>query len=260
MRALVAALLIGLTALTWAESTPRLAIIIDDLGYHRARGEAISNLPADITYAVIPQAPWAAKLAEHAASNGKEVILHLPMETGERPLDAGGLDSHMQQAELVTTVREAFIRIPQARGANNHMGSILTAHEPTMRWLMQELAMNHYFFIDSRTTPDTVAEKVAQKYGLRTAGRDIFLDNERDLEAINTQFNKALALARKRGQAIAIGHPYPETIHYLENVLPLMSLTGIEIVPVSSLLPRAAITTARQEDASQHARISDPDA
>src|SRR5690606_36087986 len=116
------------------------------------------------------------RLAEKAAQAGKEVMIHLPMETGGmRRLDDGGLREGMQQATLVTTVRQAFLRIPQARGLNNHMGSVLTADATAMNWLMEELALNHYFFIDSRTTPASVAEDTARRHGLRSAGRDIFL-------------------------------------------------------------------------------------
>lgn len=249
-------LLLALSSTAFA-GNPRLAIIIDDLGYHRQRGEAIANLPAPVTCAVIPQTPWGPHLARAAASQGKEVMIHLPMETGARKLDDGGLESGMARPELVQVVREAFIRIPEARGLNNHMGSILTADEHAMRWLMQELALNHYFFVDSRTTPDSVAEVLARQAGIATAGRDIFLDNDRDLAAINRQFNKALAVARRRGHAIAIGHPYPETLEYLEFVLPLMEQTGVTVVPVSQLLSRPTITTARKE---QTASPADPDA
>lgn len=239
----LAALLIGWPLI--AGAAPRIAIIIDDLGYHRARGEAIVDLPAPVTCAVIPETPFGPRLAERAASLGKEVIIHLPMETeGTRPLDQGGLRDEMSHARMVATVREAFVKIPQARGLNNHMGSILTADEQPMTWLMQELAMNHYFFIDSRTTAASVAEQVARRHGLRTAGRDIFLDNERDLQKINRQFNKLLRVARKHGQAIAIGHPYPETIAYLKGVLPLLKEAGVEVVPVSALLAPGTIATA----------------
>ena len=240
---------------TLLAAPPRLAIIIDDMGYHRLRGEAITALPGPVTCAIIPQTPWGPYLAEKAVAGQKEVMIHLPMETGNRPLDEGGINSTMNRGELVRTVREAFIRIPQARGVNNHMGSILTADEPAMRWLMQELAMNHYFFVDSRTTPDTIAEEVAVQLGLRTAGRDIFLDNERDLRAINEQFNKALA--RRRGSAIAIGHPYPETVAYLQYVLPLMAQSGVELVPVSALLDEPPLTTAGKRATSAPAK---PDA
>lgn len=237
-------------------SEGKLAIIIDDIGYHRARGEAIAALPGPVTYAIIPQTPWGPHLAELAEASGKEVMIHMPMETGDRPLDEGGLVSDMNRSQLVRTVREAFIRIPQARGVNNHMGSILTADRAAMRWLMQELALNHYYFVDSRTTPDSIAEQTAIRQGLRTAGRDIFLDNERDLNAINEQFNKALALARQRGSAIAIGHPYPETIAYLEYVLPLLEQAGIELVPVSELLAEPPLTTAGKSPE----KSEDPDA
>lgn len=219
------------------EAQPRIAIIIDDLGYHRARGLAIADLPVPVTCAVIPQAPWSPLLAERASRSGKEVMLHLPMETeGTRPLDKGGLDVNMDRLAYARVVREAFRRIPQARGLNNHMGSVLTTRHQPMDWLMDELKRRDLYFIDSRTTPESVAEDVARQRGLRTQGRDIFLDNERDLLSINIQFNKLIAIARRRGQAIGIGHPYPETISYLRKVLPLMREAGVEVVPASALL------------------------
>lgn len=244
MRWLLAALL------CWpllASAAPRIAIIIDDIGYHRSRGEAVVRLPGAVTCAIIPETPHGPTLAEAAVSAGKEVMIHLPMETeSTRPLDAGGIDDSMSKASLVTTVRQAFLRIPQARGLNNHMGSILTAEPQAMGWLMEELALNRYFFIDSRTTPHSVAESTAQRYGLRTGGRDIFLDNERSLLRINEQFNKLLRIARQRGHAIAIGHPYPETIEYLENVLPLLEQAGVKLVPASTLLDEPAMITAQR--------------
>jgi hypothetical protein len=242
-----------LALLCWpilANATPRIAIIIDDIGYHRTRGEAIVRLPGAVTCAIIPQTPHGPRLAEQAALAGKEVMIHLPMETGgARRLDDGGLHEGMPKAELITTVRQAFLRIPQASGVNNHMGSVLTADATSMNWLMQELAMNRYFFIDSRTTPESVAEDTARRHGLRSAGRDIFLDNERSLLSINEQFNKLIRLAKKRGHAIAIGHPYPETIQYLENVLPLLEQAGVKLVPASALLASPPLMTAQKDSA-----------
>jgi len=230
-----------------ASAAPRIAIIIDDLGYHRARGEAIASLPGAITCAVIPETPYGPRLASACDRVSKEVIIHLPMETAStRPLDKGGIKDEMSQARLVSTVRQAFLRIPEARGLNNHMGSILTAEAEPMDWLMQELANNHYFFIDSRTTPDSVAESTAVRYGLRTGGRDVFLDNVRSLERINEQFNQLLRIAKRRGSAIAIGHPYPETIQYLQGVMPLLEQAGVELVPASTLLRQPAVMTAQE--------------
>ena len=234
-----------LLATATATAQPRIAIIIDDLGYHRQNGQAIADLPAPVTCAVIPYSPHGRKLAERASRAGKEVLVHLPMAAGEHiRLDRGGLRQGISENELLDTVRQALSQIPQARGLNNHMGSALTEQDEPMGWLMAELKAHQLFFVDSRTSGRSVAQQVARQQGLANAGRDIFLDNERDLVKINAQFNKLIRLARQRGQAIAIGHPYPETVHYLQQVLPLMDDAGIQVVPVSSLLDTPALDTA----------------
>lgn len=251
IRLLVSSLLL-IPALALAQ--PRIAIIIDDLGYHRNRGEAIVNLPGPVTCAVIPQTPHAPALAKQAHDIGKEVILHMPMETdGYAQLDAGGLREDMSPEDFVATIDAAVLRIPQARGLNNHMGGVLTADSNAMSQLMESLGEHGLFFVDSRTTPQSVAASLARQHGLAYAGRDIFLDNERDLAAINDQFNLAIALAKRRGQAIVIGHPYPETIEYLQNVIPLLGSAGIELVPVSRLLHRPQMAKAKPATADEPA-------
>ena len=248
-------LLITLTVLALSQhsqASPRIAIIIDDLGYSYSRGKAITDLPADVTCAVIPFSPHGSRLAERASLAGKEVIVHMPMAAQQQArLDRGGLTLGMQQTEILQAVREALGQVPQARGLNNHMGSALTEQAEPMGWLMGELKAHQLFFVDSRTSGRSVAQRTAQRVGIASAGRDIFLDNQRDLASINRQFNKLLQLARQRGQAIAIGHPYPETVHYLQQVLPLMEQAGIEVVPVSDLLEAPAVNTA---DASPQAQ------
>ncbi|MEE4251783.1 MAG: divergent polysaccharide deacetylase family protein [Alcanivoracaceae bacterium] len=231
-----------------AQAQARIAIIIDDIGYHRLRGEAVAELPGAITYAVIPQTPHGPALARLARDNGKEIILHMPMATdGFTALDAGGLHQDMSEDDFFATIDEAVQRIPQAIGMNNHMGGVLTADETAMNQLMAGLGKHGLFFVDSRTTPLSVAGKKARQHGLAHAGRDIFLDNQRDLAAINTQFNRAISIARRRGHAIVIGHPYPETIEYLQNILPLLEVAGIQLVPVSQLLNHPQIAKAKEK-------------
>lgn len=249
---LLASTLLLIPALALAQ--PKIAIIIDDLGYHRSRGEAIISLPGPVTCAVIPQTPHAPALAKLAHQAGKEVILHMPMETdGYAELDAGGLREDMTAEDFVATINAAISRIPEARGLNNHMGGILTADVDAMNLLMASLGEHGLFFVDSRTTPQSVAGSLARQHGLAYTGRDIFLDNERDLIAINDQFNLAIALAKRRGQAIVIGHPYPETIEYLQNVIPLLDSAGIELVPVSRLLNRPQMAKAKPDPAAKPA-------
>ena len=117
------------------------------------------------------------------------------------------------------------------------MGSLLTQKTEQMQWLMEELARHKdLFFVDSRTTPLTVAYRQAVHEGLHSLRRNIFLDNDTDIAAINRQFIKLLAIARLRGSAVAIGHPYPETLTYLENMLPALPLLGIRLLPASQLI------------------------
>lgn len=235
-----------------AMAGPRIAIVIDDLGYHRSRGEAVIELPVPITCAIIPSAPHARHLSALAVSRNREILVHLPMEGRPgAPLDAGGIALGMSEMEVTAQVREALALLPAARGLNNHMGSGITASLEPMNWLMNALAERQLFFLDSRTTPDSVAESVARTHGLATAGRDIFLDNDRDLLHINEQFNKLLRIARRRGHAVAIGHPYPETITYLQQVLPLLEQAGVKVVPVSELLTSPPPPASREIEQQQ---------
>ena len=240
-----ALLMLVLSASPAGAAQPRIAIIIDDLGYNRQHGQSIVDLPAAVTCAVIPFSPHGQRLAKRASKAGKEVIVHMPMAARQhQKLDHGGLTTDMSEAELLGQVRKALSQFPEARGLNNHMGSELTEQRQAMGWLMRELKAHHLFFVDSRTSGRSVAQHQAMQAGIANAGRDIFLDNDRNLGKINNQFNKLLKLARQRGHAIAIGHPYPETVHYLQQVLPLLREAGIEVVPVSELLSAPVMNTA----------------
>lgn len=228
-----------------ASAAPRIAIILDDFGYSLDNDSTAIALPFAITCSVIPGSPNGVAMARRAQAAGKEVMLHIPMATvSHRRLDPGGLHADITQPQLDTIVQQAIATLPEAVGVNNHMGSLLTSERQPMRWLMQELAEHDLFFIDSRTTSHSVAEAVARAQGVPTRGRDIFLDDEQSLGYINGQFNQLLTIARKHGSAIAIGHPYPATLDYLRQVLPLLKQAGIELVPVSALLPVATTRVA----------------
>lgn len=221
-----------------ATAAPHVAIILDDFGYSLVQGRAAIALPFPITCSVIPASPHGPELAKLAQQAGKEVLIHLPMSTQDhRPLDPGGLHHDMNAAETAATVHAAIRQLPMATGLNNHMGSYLTREREPMAWLMATLKQENLFFIDSLTTSDSVAGQVATELGVPTRARDIFLDDEQNLAYINRQFNRLLVIARQRGSAIAIGHVYPATLDYLRQVLPLLEQTGIQLVPVSQLLP-----------------------
>lgn len=201
---------------------PRLAIIIDDLGY--AEPELVSRLvaqPVPFTVAVLPYQEFTKASAEIAHKAGKEVILHLPME-GRDDKNPGpdALLDKLPDAELRARTRKALADVPFIAGANNHMGSKLTADRIRMKTVLEEFKGRKLFFVDSRTTKETVAFDVAKELGLPSASRKVFLDDSKDFEEIKKQWERALALAKKDGEAIAIGHIYPETVAALEKLIP----------------------------------------
>lgn len=240
-----------LLACTHLAAAPRIAIIIDDLGYSQQHDREILSLPFAITCSVIPQSPHGPAMAKAATAAGKEVMLHIPMATvSHRRLDPGGLHADVTRAELNAVIRDAIHAIPQAVGLNNHMGSLLTSMPRPMHWLMQQLAAKQLFFVDSLTTSHSVAARIAQQEGVPNLSRDVFLDNTPTLAAINRQFNRLLRIARQQGYAIAIGHPYATTANYLRQVLPLLEQAGISLVPVSELLANTGRIARR--DGGQH--------
>ena len=215
-----------------------ISIIIDDLGNLRDRDLRAIRLPGAITYAFLPHTPYARELANLANRLDKEVMLHLPMEAMEHNrLGPGGLTVDMTQQQFLQQLRDDIAAVPHVAGINNHMGSLLTQDLGYMRWLMQELdGHDELYFVDSYTTRASVAVKAANENWVPNIRRDVFLDSDRDREKIRAELKRTVRLAREHGIALAIGHPYPETLDVLEQELPRLAAEGVAILPVSQLL------------------------
>ena len=216
---------------------PRIALIIDDLGYAFSAGQRVVDLPGPVACAVLPATPRGRELAELAAQRGKEVLLHLPLQAQNYhgKTEPGTMLLDMSRREFANTFAENFASVPHIIGVNNHRGSLLTRHPGHMGWLMEELrAREGLFFVDSYTTHRSIALQVAEEAGVPAVRRDVFLDSDRT--AVASEFGRLLKLARLHGSAIGIGHPYPETLDFLEQVLPRLAAEGVDLVRVSELL------------------------
>jgi uncharacterized protein len=220
-----------------SEQSIKIALIIDDLGNQYRSGLQAISLPGTVTYAFLPQTPFTWQLATEAHERHKEVMLHLPMESdsGNR-LGAGALTLDMPKFRFLEMVKRDIASVPYLSGVNNHMGSLLTRDPTAMRWLMGELRRQSLFFVDSRTTDATVAQRVARTNLVANERRDVFLDNVPEAALIRIQLQKLLDLARERGSAIGIGHPYAATLAVLKDELPKLKQQGIELVPVSEIV------------------------
>ena len=217
---------------------PRLAIIIDDLGYDRSAADAVLALGFPLTVSVLPHLPLSSELAEEARRRGDQVMLHLPMESeadGAKPEDIE-LRVGMSAAQVDATLAGMLETVPYAAGVNNHQGSRATADPALMQALMPALRQRGLFFVDSRTDAKTVAYDMAERAGVPAASRKVFLDDTPSREAILKQLNLAARDAQRDGFTIAIGHPRPATIAALAEGVPPLEARGVHLVFASELV------------------------
>jgi len=233
------AMLLLIASHTVVAGQPRVAIIIDDLGYHLEAGQRAIALPGPIAFAVLPGTPRAASLAHWAHEHGKEVLLHLPLQANsdDKDNEPVGIDLDMSREAVGASFEVAINSVPHVVGVNGHRGSLLTRHPGHMQWLMEEIrARNDLFFVDSYTTAASVAMQIANEAGVSAVRRDVFLDPDKSPETVARQFERMKRLARKRGFVVAIGHPYKATLEFLEKELPKLGEQGIELVTISELV------------------------
>ena len=215
-----------------------IALIIDDLGNRRLPGDAVIDLPGPVACAFLPDGRHTPQLARQAHARNKEVMLHLPMQAASHgSAMPGELRLDMSRRAFMATLQKSVEAVPHLSGINNHRGSLLTRHPGHMAWLMEFIRQRgSLFFVDSRTTAATVAQQLAGEFGVPNIERKVFLDNERDSQAIAAQFRRLLSIARLEGTALGIGHPYPETLALLRHELVRLDEYNTELVPVGRLI------------------------
>jgi hypothetical protein len=213
----------------------KVAIVIDDIGY-RHSDNAILTLTGDVTFSILPHTPYGKKLALQAFQRHHDILLHIPMEAENgKKLGPGALTTKMNEANIRASLANAFAEIPFAIGINNHMGSLLTQLPDPMYWTMRFLKERSMFFLDSVTSSNSQAGKIAKLLQVPTLKRTVFLDNQLDQAYIEKQFLQLINQAQQNKFAIAIAHPHPETIKALQDLIPTLKQHNIELVPISTL-------------------------
>ena len=202
-----------------------------------------------------PSTPRGETLAELANANGKEVLLHMPMQS---------MDSDLSQEPGVMSIDDSRLRfahrlerglgsVPHAIGINGHRGSLLTRHPGHMRWLMDELDNRKLLFVDSYTTHHSVALQMADEVGVPATRRNVFLDHDLSPARIQAEFERLVRLAHRDGSAVAIGHPYPATLEFLEKTLPRLGDYQVNLVGIRDLiayqLARPGVVSPRAPEA-----------
>lgn len=213
-------------------SKPKLAIIIDDIAFEKQLARVLGS-SLTLNPSVLPPTSAHPNSALYV-EDFDNYLVHIPLEAHnfkqeeEHTLRAG--DSRERISSTIKEIRKSF---PKAIFVNNHTGSRFTEDYESMDMLITELDRFGFVFLDSRTTSMTQAERVAKKRGIPILTRDIFLDNKKDGRYIKKQLKKAVAVAKKRGYAIAIGHPFSHTIDAIEESKGM--LEEVELVELSAI-------------------------
>ncbi|MDX1503989.1 MAG: divergent polysaccharide deacetylase family protein [Thermoanaerobaculia bacterium] len=217
----------------------RVALVIDDVGRRVEDVTELEALKVPLSYGVLPFESRTSAVIAELERHGAEYLCHLPMEArnGADP-GPGALTRGMSAAELDRATRWALDAVRGASGVNNHMGSAVMADADALEPVLKVLAERELFFLDSRTSPDTVGYAKARELGIPAAERKVFLDPESGAATVREQFRRLLEISRREGSAIAIGHPHQTTIAVLREEVPRALEAGYEFVPVSFLVDR----------------------
>ncbi len=217
---------------------PSVAIIIDDLGYDKKMAQKFAQLNIALTFSILPHSPFQQRIARLAQSKGLEIMMHMPMEPVEYPeVDPGPgtLMTSMSPDELIDQLGQNLSTMPGIKGINNHMGSRLTMESNQMYQIFTVLKQRELFFIDSRTTADSLGEPSARLFQVPFARRDVFIDHYLKPDFIRHQIQELIRIAKKNGEAVGIMHPHSTTLRVLQEMLPDLQ-NQVHLVPASEVV------------------------
>lgn len=214
-----------------------IALILDDAGYDLDAVRRAVSLPYPVTVSVMPDTPHAREAAELTHASGRIVMLHMPMEPAnpkyQARMDAEFLRVGMDREQVQQLLLHALQQVPYVVGINNHMGSLLTTMPQPMHWVMSVCRRKHLFFVDSRTSKDSVAAVEARQARLSWGERRVFLDDG-GLDDMKLAWKAALRKMKQEGVCIVIAHPHTDTMTFLEHRIPKRDQKLI--VPLTTLL------------------------
>ena len=221
-----------------SKALPSVAIIIDDLGYDKKIAQKFAQLDVTLTFSILPHSPFQQKIAQLARSKGLEIMIHMPMEPVEYPQvnpGPGTLLTSMSPDELIEQLDQNLNTLPDVKGVNNHMGSRMTSESSQMYQFFSVLKKRGLFFIDSRTTAESLGEPSARLFQVPFAQRDVFIDHYLKADFIRKQIKELIRIAKKNGEAVGIMHPHLKTLRVLQEMLPDLK-NQVHLVPASKVV------------------------
>lgn len=250
---LVACSFVSTTVHSEQTNKPTISILIDDIGYKFKEDTRALALPGPVAYAILPHGPQTERMTQIAFNKGKDILLHLAMQAEVMDknefLGPGALTLNMTKVEFFKTLNININAVPNLIGINNHMGSLLTQHPGSMQWLMESIKKSGQFYVDSLTSDNSVAARLAKENNVPYLTRDVFLDHKQGVKNVRAQFIELIKVAKRNGSALGIGHPHLSTIQVLSEELPNIKKYGVTFVSIKSLIHKP---TANKEYAQNN--------
>jgi len=199
------------------DKKPKLVIIIDDIS-KESQLRIIKQTGLKLTPAIFPPSELS-MISHHLASDLKHSMVHLPMESSSKQFNSQykTLHTHFDKKQIVQRAKELRKLFPYAKYVNNHTGSVFTSDTWAMGTLYEALRNEGFIFVDSRTVAHSKVRQIAKRYGDTYVARDVFIDNQHSIAYIHKQLRKAVKIAKKKGYAIAIGHPHHITFAAIKS-------------------------------------------
>lgn len=218
-------------------ANPKIVIVMDDFGYNKNNLDTLFGIRQPITLSILPDLRYSQEIAFLAASQGYQVILHMPMEASNGGVkeEVDTIRPGMKEEDVIERLKKGISSVPELRGISNHMGSKATEDKTLMTIVFKYLKSKKLYFFDSLTSQKSVCRETAQTVGIPYARRDIFLDNVDDAVSIEKQIIVLRRLAFRKGKAIAVCHDRKNTITVLAKMMPEMVREGVKFVPLSEL-------------------------
>ena len=225
-------------ACSGSENQAQIALIIDDIGFSESRVDRFMKIGTSFTFSILPKLPKSSFLAEKIHGEGYEIMLHQPMEPLDPAIDPGPGALYVKDPpdKIIDIIKQNISETPFVTGINNHMGSRFTACGSEMKEALSVVRDEGLFFVDSLTTSHSTGYNTAKTMHISAVRRNVFIDNVRDETFIHLQLQKLKRVALKHGQAIGIGHPFPETAKMVKLFFQEINETNISMVPISQIL------------------------
>ena len=224
-------------------------LVIDDLGIVKRTTKEMIDMDVPLTLAFLPYASDISSQVNDAYNNGHDVLVHIPMEPkGKADPGPHALLSSTEPSVQMDSINYNLTQFENYVGINNHMDSKFTEDEEAVERLLNVVKQKGLLVLDSKTTSNSVLVSLADQNEIPVINRDVFLDNTNEVDYILGQLKELEQKAKKNGNAVGIGHPYPETVIALKRWIPTLKEKDITIVPISQTVSKKYAKTILAAD------------